>query len=76
MSSVKTYALQAADGHLFASFSALTLEEGQQRARVVAKALGLTTKWNLIELADKPGSVPWFEEDFFATLAQAFNKLN
>lgn len=74
--SVKTYALKALDGRLLASFCAFTLDEAQQRAFVVAKALNLTSDWNLVEMTYEPREVPLFDESFFVTWAQALHKVN
>lgn len=73
---LKTYALKALDGPLLASFGAFTLDEAHQRAFVVAKALSLTSDWNLVELTYEPREVPLFDESFFATWAQALHKVN
>lgn len=75
MRAVKTYALQAPDGHLLASFDAFNLEEAQQRAFQVTKALNLSADCRLIELADQPRGVPMFDESYFSLLAQAVRKL-
>lgn len=73
---VKTYALKALDDSFLASFSAFTLDEAQQRTFVVAKALNLTSDWTLVELTYEPKGVPVFNESFFATWAQALQKVN
>lgn len=70
MSTSKIFALMNATDKIAATFPGFTLDEAQARGRMIAQSLGIGGEWRVAELEVRPDNAPWFDEAYFALIAQ------
>lgn len=71
MSTFKIFALMSSTENIAAAFPGFTVDEAQTRGRMIALSLGIGGEWRVAELEVRPDNAPWFDEAYFALIAQA-----